>query len=131
MAATVLSGTGNVSYTNNTGQNVRIITNYLKAKENTILTISVSGTNGTFSMSLSGTTANDGVAIGRGLAYSFNSANAGATQASIVASNMSLTNVGSSVATEIAIEPNQTYSITKSGTGQDQDYNLIVIPESG
>ena len=34
MAATVLSGTGNVSYTNNTGQNVRIITNYLKAKEN-------------------------------------------------------------------------------------------------
>ena len=41
MAATVLSGTGNVSYTNNTGQNVRIVTNYLKAQANTALTITV------------------------------------------------------------------------------------------
>ncbi len=131
MAATVLSGTGNVSYTNNTGQNVRIITNYLKAKENTTLTISVSGTNGTFSMSLSGGTQNDGVAIGRGLAYSFTSANAGNTSASLASANMSLTNNGDPVATEVAIEPNQTYSITKSGGGLDQDYNLIVIPESG
>ena len=126
MAATVLSGTGNVSYTNNTGQNVRIITNYLKAKENTTLTISVSGTNGTFSMSLSGGTQNDGVAIGRGLAYSFTSANAGNA-----AANIALTNNGDPVPTELAIEPNQTYSITKSGGGLDQDYNLIVIPESG
>ena len=70
MAATVLSGTGNVSYTNNTGQNVRIVTNYLKAQANTALTITVSGTNGTFSMSLGGGT--DSVSIGRGLSYSYN-----------------------------------------------------------
>ena len=30
MAAQVLSGTGNVSYTNSTGQNVRVVINYLE-----------------------------------------------------------------------------------------------------
>ena len=30
MAAQVLSGSGNVSYTNSTGQNVRLVINYLK-----------------------------------------------------------------------------------------------------
>ena len=29
MAAQVLSGTGNVTYTNSTGQNVRVVINYL------------------------------------------------------------------------------------------------------
>ena len=30
MAAQVLSGSGNVTYTNSTGQNVRLVINYLK-----------------------------------------------------------------------------------------------------
>ena len=34
MAATVLSGNGAVAYTNNTGQNVRVIINYFKGNHN-------------------------------------------------------------------------------------------------
>jgi len=39
MAAQVLSGSGNVSYTNSTGQNVRLVINYLQVSSVTTLTI--------------------------------------------------------------------------------------------
>ena len=129
MAATVLSGTGNVSYTNNTGQNVRIVTNYLKANANTTLSITVSGSNGTFSITLGGGT--DSVSIGRGLSYAYNSGQLGTAAASVAGANQSGNTYEQSVPTEIALENAQTYSITKAGGGTDQDYNLLVIPESG
>lgn len=60
MASQVLSGTGNVSYTNNTGQNVRIVINFMS-------------TAGTIVMSWSGgATASSTLAIGKTLQYQQN-----------------------------------------------------------
>ena len=36
MASQVLTGTGDVTYTNNTGQNVRIVINYMKIDNDTL-----------------------------------------------------------------------------------------------
>ena len=64
MAAQVLSGTGNVTYTNTTGQNVRIVVNYV-----TILMGSGDGT-----LSFQGVTVDlqEGATYGKTLAYSDN-----------------------------------------------------------
>ena len=51
--------------------------------------------------------------------------------ASVAGANQSGNTYEQSVPTEIALENAQTYSITKSGGGTDQDYNLLVIPGSG
>ena len=62
MAAQVLSGTGNVTYTNTTGQNVRIVVNYVS-----ILTGSGDGT-----LTFQGVTVDlqEGATYGKTLAYS-------------------------------------------------------------
>lgn len=109
MASQVLSGSTDVGYTNNTGQNVRVIINY------------IAGTN--IAMSWGGVFVSSAglSAIGRNLAY---------TSASSTSSNNSLTTVASGTAdalpTEIMLAPNQTFSATGITA-----YNIVVIPELG
>lgn len=105
MAATVLSGTGNVTYTNNTGQNVRVVINYMDSPT---------------AMSWTGAsvTATGLTSIGRNLA--FYSAVSTANNAS------SATTTGaSSLPTEIMLAAGQTFSATCGA------YNIVIIPEAG
>ena len=128
MAATVLNGEGNVSYTNNTGQNVRIVINYLSNYGNAIGTITISNANGSgFDLNLK----RDSV-IGRNLAFTQYST----STYSMVGNNATSTdgdygNADSinGIPTEIAMEPGGTFSITISNNAIK--YNILVIPEAG
>jgi|9_EtaG_2_1085328.scaffolds.fasta_scaffold24974_2 hypothetical protein len=103
MAATVLSGTGNVSFTNNTGQNARILLNKVQAKSSTV-DLSLTGTNGTVSGSL-------------------------ASSNTIGKSFPQLSASVSDIPTELAVENTKTFSLTSSDSSFQ--YNILVIPESG
>ena len=116
MASQVLSGSSNVSYTNNTGQNVRIVINYMETPN---------------SMSWAGVTkaaSSVPLAIGRNLAFN-NSLSSTSTSLSI-SSNNGVSQDGSeqlnfAFPTEIMIASGQTFSATCSA------YNIVVIPEAG
>jgi len=127
MAATVLNGEGSVSYTNNTGQNVRIVINYLSNYGNATGTISFTNSNGSgFDLSLRNDTA-----IGRNLAFS-SYATTGAITANM--SNTTDQSFGNSVSNEgipleVALAAGGTFSITISNNAIK--YNILVIPEAG
>lgn len=144
MASQVLSGTSNVSYTNNTGQNVRIVINYMQGgttiptgnlptqstSGSTGITLSWSATNGgTVSVNAPGA-----LAIGRNLAFSHAGGedlfkdNSGLTLSS---NNMVTYESGAAqrsnngLPTEIIIASGQTFSAVCSA------YNIVCIPEGG
>jgi hypothetical protein len=139
MASQVLSGSSNPSYTNNTGQNVRVVINYMK---DTIL--QRANTSGTIPQ-LDGiviTWAGVSVtqyninAIGRNLATfssyqdqfltSNNQYLVGGTSA--VSANNAVAKVGllsGALPTELMLAPGQTFSATCG------IYNIVVIPEAG
>ena len=118
MAATVLSGTGSVTYTNSTGQNVRVVINYMASP--TAMSWSATA-GGTVSLSAGSVTA-----IGRNLA--FNSGAPG-TNGSQVANNMILTNGSETgevaLPTELMLATGQTFSATCTS------HNIVIIPEAG
>lgn len=133
MASQVLSGTSNVSYTNTTGQNVRIVINYMASANvdtggTTIKRINLSWAGVTV-------TANYLIAIGRNLAFNVGSNVSGGV--SIVANNMandevipatfgSLAEVyNNALPTEIMLAAGQSFSATCGA------YNIVVIPEAG
>ncbi len=125
MASQVLSGSSNVSYTNNTGQNVRIVINYMRSVQqqsgfNTFSLISMSWAG----VSISGPNTRNSYAIGRNLA--FNNIYSGG----ISANNFSAQNFDTSgnpgLPTELMLAPGQTFATT----GIDA-YNIVVIPEAG
>ena len=103
MAATVLSGTGNVSFTNNTGQNARILLNKVKSGTQTV-DLSLTGTNGTISGTLSSNNT-----IGKSFPQLAASVN--------------------DIPTELAVENTKTFSLTSSDA--NFQYNILIIPESG
>lgn len=113
MASQVLSGTGNVSYTNNTGQNVRIVINYMASPTN----ITWAGISAAASNTL---------AIGRNLAFSNGisgvsfalSSNNGTNAEGTESTNFALP-------TELMLSAGQTFSATCSA------YNVVIIPEAG
>ena len=121
MAAQVLSGTGNVTYTNTTGQNVRIVINYVS-----ILMGSGDGT-----LSFQGVTVDlqEGATYGKTLAYSDNwGANTG-NSSMAVGGGM---NPGdTAVPVEVAVANGETFSITHTDSTRIDGYNIIIIPEAG
>ena len=116
MAAQVLSGTGNVSYTNSTGQNVRVVINYLK-------NITATGT-----MSFQGVTvelAQSGI-FGKTLAY------ANQNDGNNSMSTMNPSHATEGIPLEIALSNGETFSITNSSSSTYiEGYNIIIIPEAG
>ena len=119
MAATVLSGSSNVTYTNSTGQNVRVIINYMKTPT---------------AMSWAGVseTATNVLAIGRNLAFNSGLLSTGLLSGSTAAINSNnmcmLTGSESAEAalpTEIMLAAGQTFSATCGA------YNIVIIPEAG
>ena len=144
MASIVLSGFGPVTYTNNTGENVRVVINYLSS------TFSFSGTsNPGYTMSWAGVNIIVGmVAIGRNLAAGYLSFS-GASSQSAFGQNALPTQAfqfgiptQSSAPTEIMLAQGQTFSTSNnSSVGQQFPfttntstlgaYNIVVIPEAG
>jgi hypothetical protein len=126
MASTVLSGSSNVSYTNNTGQNVRVVINYMRGALYTdYLYIDMAfGSSGTITAVVA--------AIGRNLAFSTGIGGAsGGLYAAISANNMTLNEAASvsefsnyALPTEIMLAAGQTFSATCG------PYNIVVIPEA-
>jgi len=111
MASQVLSGSSNVSYTNNTGQNVRIVINYMDTPN---------------SMSWAGVTkaaSSVPLAIGRNLA--FNNGTSLAVSSNNATSQESNELANFAFPTEIMIASGQTFSATCGA------YNIVVIPEAG
>lgn len=115
MASQVLSGSSNVSYTNNTGQNVRIVINYMAGS-------TAAGAGPQISMSWAGVSINNIVrAIGRNLAITLS----GAGSINALPGQSGINLVASSFPTEIMIASGQTFSATCG------EYNIVVIPEAG
>lgn len=112
MAAQVLSGTSNVSYTNNTGQNVRIVINFMEKASNNPLTISWSASSGgTVSISES-----NAKTIGRNLAYASGQGTHGSNM--VASGNIAFP-------TELMIAAGQVFSAICGA------YNIVIIPENG
>lgn len=133
MASQVLSGNGNVSYTNNTGQNVRVIINFMVGKSvASYYELTIAWGDGSAAAS-----SNDLLAIGKNIACGtvlFDPA--GTTRfGGMSQSNAAVYNIiaGSSIGvshssalpTELMLAPNQIFSAICSS------YNIVVIPENG
>jgi hypothetical protein len=128
MASIVLSGTGPVTYTNSTGQNVRFVINYMA--------VTFSGTvNVGYNMSWGEVNILVYLyAIGRNLAVFPSGQNAfGAVP---ISGNFY---AAGSAPTEIMLSPGQTFSTSNNSRGSGQSlltstlgaYNIVVIPEAG
>ena len=144
MASQVLSGTGPVSYTNNTGENVRVVINFLEWSPLSGL----QGPTGTIVLSWgAGSVAIDcrnSGAIGRNLAFSLENSQEFSTNS---ASAFAVSNNGIAFAdgtysagvrlispTEVMLAPGGTFSTSVTGAATDSNikgYNIVVIPEGG
>ena len=119
MASQVFSGSNNFSYTNTTGQNVRVIINYLSSTGNP----SISWAGVTVSAFATGTTA-----IGRNLGFSaFTTATGTMTSNNGVNGNIGGVNTNLILPTEIMLSAGQTFSVS----GGLNAYNIVIIPEAG
>jgi hypothetical protein len=121
MASTVLSGSSNVTYTNNTGQNVRVVINFAKTAS-TGLNMSWSATGGGTVSITSFLTS-----IGRNLAFYEGNSNTN----TITSNNaISSSNTEGALPTEIMLAAGQTFSLS-SITSTVSSYNIVIIPEAG
>jgi hypothetical protein len=117
MASQVLSGASNPSYTNTTGENVRIIINYMQS----VYVISWSGV---------AVNSNAPRTIGRNLAFiNLSPAADFGVPVNVSGNNMaggySTVNPSVGLPTELMIAPGETFSAT-CGV-----YNIVIIPEGG
>lgn len=125
MASQVLSGTGNVSYTNNTGQNVRVVINYLQMPDSTGVTGIMSWATGV-SLSIG-----QAVRLGRNLATGYLGVGG---PGFIALQNLYTPYTGSYTGypTELMLAPGQTFSVTTTNPAVPvNSYNIVVIPEAG
>jgi hypothetical protein len=114
MASQVLSGSSNFSYTNTTGQNVRVIINYMRGVS--------TGSGLQISMSWASVTISDTVtAIGRNLAFVGSTSSANNAQVG----QSGITLQPAAFPTEIMLANGQSFSASCGA------YNVVVIPEAG
>ena len=117
MAAQVLSGSGNVTYTNSTGQNVRLVINWLEVSDDSTLSIpnagSISFGSGAYGKTIGYQSPVD---TGRGdRAWKDGS------------------QIMEAIPLEIAMANGDTFSISanRAGSADVKGYNIIIIPEAG
>lgn len=119
MAAQVLSSSGSVSYTNNTGQNVRIIINAFTTSISGGASVSISAGGASFS-------ATGIYGFGKNIAYS-----SGRTSSN----NMSSVGADIALPTELMLSSGQSFSLgatsTLTGSSISGNYNIVIIPEAG
>jgi hypothetical protein len=137
MASEVRSGTGNFTYTNSTGQNVRVVINYMRSNSTTGLALSWSATTGGTVSANSGSVS----AMGRNLAFYVASSSQTASSLFSSGGSVSVTSsannmipfdsasaelANSALPTEIMLAAGQTFSASNCGA-----YNIVIIPEAG
>ena len=121
MASQVLSGSGNVSYTNSTGQNVRLVINYLNIGSDTC-TLTFEGC----TVTLPRTTV-----YGKTLLYNDYRAGNGNIESSGCYGGGGGEN-RTYCPGEIALSNGATFAITAESSQTDiRGYNIIIIPEAG
>ena len=123
MAAQVLSGSGNVTYTNSTGQNVRVVINYFE----------VGGLGGTPIVSFAGCsiTVDQLSTYGKTLAYQSGTGDTNATS-SMASQAPGAGGFGmTGLPLEVALSNGDTFSITSSNSANIKGYNIVIIPEAG
>ena len=123
MAAQVLSGTGNVSYTNSTGQNVRLVINYLE-------TASLDGDT-TVSFPGNAITIDPYACYGKTLAFQRNSGDNSSHGSMATGFQGGHLNQLNPLPLEIALANGNTFSITGASSANVKGYNIIIIPEAG
>ena len=123
MAAQVLSGTGALTYTNNTGENVRIVIIFLRTGHVSTCTMSWGGG---ASIELV-----PNCTMGRNLA-TLDIAEATGVNISITGANAHTGHAGGfeGAPTELGLANGDTFSVSDAG-GLGNKYNILVIPESG
>jgi hypothetical protein len=129
MASQVLSGAQNPSYTNNTGQNVRVIINFMSSRYSGS---GISGSNSGITINWAGVSASapNAIAIGKNLAYHVGGG-AVSVGLNFTANNMAVFEAGfaqesnQALPTEIMLANGQSFSAT-CGV-----YNVVVIREDG
>ena len=141
MASQVLSGTGDVTYTNNTGQNVRIVINYMKTR-----LVSSSGLLPSFytmswASGVSLRVDSVGGSIGRNISfYNRTGGSTGGVTGNNYGANMDTGGTSEALAAEgapveLIIAPGDTFSVVggteNSRTIEIGPYNIVVIPEAG
>ena len=148
MASQVLSGTSNPSYTNNTGENVRVVINFMQGFFKVEPPSNQGGTSSTITLnwagiSVSNVLRNETLTIGRNLAISrltrdTNETSLAGAPLNVSAINSVITttalaavgnnasgNGGVSLPTELMLAPGQTFSAVCG------IHNIVVIPENG
>ena len=138
MASQVLSGNGPMSYTNNTGENVRVIINYYQWNEATGPTGTTNGiiiSWGQGSALFQGSQTIHRGAIGRNLAsqshyYSATTSTFAATTQNAYSEKF-YDSFG--LPTEVMLAPGSTFSVSMQNTTTQvlAGYNIVVIPEGG
>ena len=123
MAAQVLTGTGNVSYTNSTGQNVRLVINYLK-----VGAISGGTANITFG-DCKTIVINQNSTYGKSLAY-YKQTGGTVSVTSEKSCPIENQSGGEPLPLEIALANGDTFSI-QATNATNISYNIIIIPEAG
>jgi len=132
MSATILSGTGNVSWTNNTGENVRVVINYFGAND------AGSATNGLgISMNAGGAIflASAAKVFGKNLATSGGRTGSETSQVFVSENMITSSSTGiiafapQALPTEVYLSDTRTLTITL--TGGTASYNILIIPEGG
>jgi hypothetical protein len=127
MAATVLTGTGTVNYTNSTGGNVRVIINYFGSSNPSD---SLKGYGITIAAGGASFAATYAVAIGKNLALNSaqGSVNGFGNAINMVVADL-YEQMNHALPVEFYLSSSQTFSATLSnGTAQ---YNILIIPEAG
>jgi hypothetical protein len=143
MASEILRGSGNITYVNNTGQNVRIIINYLvngvQPPNRGTMTISWGGS----TSSQRGSAVTSLPVIGRNIANYFSgggTTNAGtgggAGSFTIETGNNASSSSLTSAPTELMLKAGDTFTVTSFSTTNGSavstgSYNIVVIPEAG
>ena len=133
MASQVLTGTGDVTYTNNTGQNVRIVINYMKLNNSNSINF------GSITVSFGGvstTVRTYGGTIGRGIAGTTRDTGSGATASQNFAKELLTAGEIEGVPLEIILAPTETFSVVGNAQANVSTitiaaYNMVVIPEGG
>ena len=121
MAAQVLSGSGNVSYTNSTGQNVRLVINYFETTGSTTV---VTFPGGSITVPL-------GATYGKTLGYQKESGTSNLhSSMAITIPSRGMANLAG-LPLEIAMANGDTFSINSSVSANIKGYNFIIIPEAG
>ena len=125
MAAQVLAGSGPVSYTNSTGQNVRLVINYLRKEQS----------GGPMYMNFPGTTikidssgSGDMPVYGKYLAYQHRG---GENQLIGQNAYMPSSLDAEAIPLEIALANGDTFSLSGYTPAAVGSYNIIIIPEAG